>query len=196
MSNPFDHGYYHEEELAGFGFKSVGSNVQIAKTCTIVGLPNISIGNNVRIDDFCTILAAGGALSIGSFVHIGGYCYLSAGAGITLEDFCGLSQGVRIYSKTDDYSGNSMTNPTVPEKFTSVIEGRVLLQRHVIIGSGAVVLPRVTIGEGSAVGALSLVTKPLQPWGVFFGTPAKRLKRRSKRILELESQFSEDNALA
>ncbi|MDA8429799.1 MAG: acyltransferase [Geobacteraceae bacterium] len=196
MTNPFDAGYFNEKELAGFGFKSIGSNVKIAKSCTIIGLANISIGNNVRIDDFCCIIAdKNGWLNIGSFIHIGGWCYLSAGDGITMEDFSGLSQGVKIYSRTDDYTGKALTNPTIPEQFTSVIHGTVILKKHVIIGSGTVILPKVTIGEGSSVGALSLVTKSLDAWGVFFGSPVKRLKNRSKRLLEFETKLIEETLL-
>ncbi|MCX7001897.1 MAG: acyltransferase [bacterium] len=193
MNNPFNPGYYNEKELAEFGFKAVGTNVQIAKNCTIIGLSNISIGSNVRIDGYCAIVAAGsGSLSIGSFIHIGGWCYLSAGDGITMEDFSGLSQGGRIYSRTDDYSGKCLTNPTVPDRFTGVKHGPVTLKRHVVIGSGTVILPKVTIGEGSSVGALSLVIQSLDPWGVYLGCPAKRLWDRSKRLLELESELMKE----
>jgi acetyltransferase-like isoleucine patch superfamily enzyme len=195
MENPFNPGYYKDEELAGFGFKSIGNNVQIAKNCTIVGLSNISIGSNVRIDGYCSIIAAGhGWVSIGSFVHIGSFCYLSAGDGIAMEDFSAVSQGVRIYSRSDDYTGENLTNPTVPEKYTSIIRGTVTLGRHVIIGSGSVILPKVTIGEGSSVGALSLVTHSLEPWGAYVGSPCRRFGNRSKKLLELESRLLEEVA--
>jgi galactoside O-acetyltransferase len=61
----------------------------------------------------------------------------------------------------------------------------------VLIGSGSVVLPGVTIGEGSAVGALSLVSMSLDEWGVYFGSPAKRIKARSKNLLEMEKLLRE-----
>jgi acetyltransferase-like isoleucine patch superfamily enzyme len=194
MDNPFNPGYYNEDELLAFGFKSVGSNVQVAKNNTIIGVENISIGSNVRIDGYSAIIAAGGVVDIGSYVHIGGWCYLSAGEGIVMKDFSGLSQGVRIYSRTDDYTGKALTNPMVPEKYTHINRGTVTLEKHVIIGSGAVILPKVTIGEGSSVGALSLVTKSLDPWGVFVGSPAKRLKSRSKKMLEFEAELVEQVA--
>lgn len=57
------------------------------------------------------------------------------------------------------------------------------------IGSGSVFLPQVIIGEGSSVGALSLVNKSLDDWGVYFGSPAKKLKRRSKDLLKLEEKL-------
>jgi galactoside O-acetyltransferase len=193
MKNPFDPGYYTEGELKNAGFKAIGRNVRIAKNCTIIGLENITIGDNVRIDGYCSIIAAGqGWLNIRSFIHIGGYCLLSAGDGIELEDFCGLSHGVRIYSRTDDYTGKHLTNPTVPEKYTGITHGTVTLGRHVIIGSGTVILPKVSIGEGSSVGALSFVHKSLEPWGIFFGCPVQRLKDRSKRLLELEIDLKQE----
>lgn len=194
--NPFDPGYYSDSELKEFDFKKVGRNVRIAKNCTIIGLANISIGDNVRIDGYCSIIAAdNGYLNIGSFVHIGGYCMLSAGDGIEMSDFSGLSQGVRIYSRTDDYTGSYLTNPMVPEKYTGVTGGKVLLERHVIIGTGSVILPNVCIGEGASVGALSLVTKNLDSWGMYFGSPAKKLKNRSKRLLEHEAELMNELSL-
>ena len=124
--NPFNQGYYNENDLKDAGFKKLGKNVQIAKNCTVVGVENITIGDNVRIDGYCTIIATGeGWLELGSYIHIGSYSLLSAGAGIRMEDFSGLSQGVKIYSKTDDYAGKHLTNSTVPEKYTGVTEGTV-----------------------------------------------------------------------
>ena len=82
--NPFETGYYHEEELRSFGFNAIGKNVRISKNCTIAGLPNITIGDNVIIDAFCSIIATGpdGKLTLGSFVHIGGFCHILANDGI------------------------------------------------------------------------------------------------------------------
>jgi acetyltransferase-like isoleucine patch superfamily enzyme len=190
MSTLFDCGYYTETELAAEDFKSLGSNVRIDKNCTIIGTPHISIGSNVRIDGYCTLLAIKPhGIQLGSYIHIGAYCHLNGGEGIVMEDFCGLSQGVRIYTRNDDYTGQALTNPTVPAKYTRVTKGAVFLKRHVLIGSGSVVLPGVTIGEGSCVGALSLVTKSLESWGVYLGCPLRRLYDRSKKLLELEQEF-------
>ena len=204
MSKLFAPGYYNEDDLRSEGFKSIGNNVIISKNCTIIGVENISIGDNVRIDGYCTILAPGeGYVKIGSYVHIGAYCYLQAGSGIEIDDFTNLSQGVRIYSRSDDYTGNYLVGPTIPEKYTyrmrdessrsfGFTQGTVRLCRHTIIGSGSVILPRVTVGEGSVVGSLSLVTKTLSEWGIYFGCSVKRIGERSKRILELEKEFMQE----
>lgn len=189
METTFNPGYWADDELSKFGFRKVGSNVRVAKNCVIIGLDNISIGDNVRIDGPTVLSASSGYIRIGSHVHIGGMAFLAGGGGIELDDFSGLSQGVRIYSTSDDYSGAALTNPTVPKDFLNVKVAPVTLGRHVIVGSGSVILPGCSIGEGASVGALSLVTKSLGPWGVYFGTPVRRLRARSRRLLKLEDEL-------
>ena len=164
--------------------------MKIAKNCTINGLSNISIGDNVTIDAFCSIIVTDhGFLKIGSFVHIGAFCHLLATDGIVLKDFSGLSQGVKVYSKTDDYSGNSLTNPTIPNKYKSVKKGKVTINEHVIIGAESVILPNVAIGEGSSVGALSLGATNLDSWTMYYDNPLKRICKKSKNILKLKVEF-------
>lgn len=193
MNRKFGSTHYTEDDLAGEGFRSLGRNVRVARNCTIVGAENIAIGDNVRIDGYCTIVAAGkGFLNLGSYIHIGGYCALLAGEGITMEDFSGLSWGVQVFSRSDDFSGRHMTNPTVPSKYTRAAGGPVVLKRHAIVGAGSVILPKVILGQGVAVGALSLVTKSLGEWGIYAGNPAERIRDRSQRLLELEKELLSD----
>jgi acetyltransferase-like isoleucine patch superfamily enzyme len=184
MTPPFAPSYYDEAELRTFGFHSVGDNVRVARSCTIIGIPNVSFGNNVRIDGGVVITAATARVEIGSHVHIGGNGFLLGAGGISIGDFCTTSQGVKLYSGSDDYTGEYMTNPTVPAEFTNVRLGRIVLKPHVIVGSTTVVLPGCLIGEGCAIGALSLVKSSLAPWGIYAGAPVRRLKARSKRLLE------------
>lgn len=190
MNEHFNPGYYDEDKLREFGIKSVGKNVLVAKNCTIVGLENITIGDNVRIDGFSTIIAAGdGFLDVGSYVHIGGYSAIFAGAGVTMKDFSGLSQSVKIYTKSDDYSGKFMTNPTVPAHLTGVVSGAVMIERHAIVGSQSIIMPGVNLAEGTAVGANSLIMKNTEEWSIYFGSPAKKIKNRKRNPLELEKEL-------
>jgi acetyltransferase-like isoleucine patch superfamily enzyme len=187
--NPFNSGFFESHELRSFGFKSVGENVRIARSSLIVGLGNISLGSNVRIDSGVTIIANKGYLALGSFIHVGGGCHISCAGGVSMGDFSGLSQGVRIYSVTDDYSGQSLTNPTVPAKYTNVRLGEVLIGRHVIVGAGSVILPGVHISEGVSIGALSLVSRSLGEWGIYAGCPARKIKERDRSLLVLEAEL-------
>lgn len=185
-------GYWHTDELLHLGFKAVGKDVSVSRDCCIVGQQNISLGDHVRIDAMTLLSAGSGYIDIGSYVHIASFCSLGGAGGITLEDFSGLSQGVRVYSASDDYSGKSLTNPCVPSRYKAVAVAPVRLERHVIVGSNSVILPGVTIGEGASVGALSLVSRSLEPWYVYFGTPARRLKPRCRDLLALEAVLRQE----
>lgn len=195
MSRLFGPNQYTEADLAGEGFRSLGDNVRVARNCTIIGAENISIGSNVRIDGNCTIVATGkGYLRLGNYIHIGGNSVLLASEGIEMEDFSTLSWGVKVFTRSDDFSGRHMTNPTVPEKYTGVTRGAVTVSRHVVVGAGCVILPAVTLGEGVAVGALSLVSNSLDEWGIYAGVPARRVKERHRDLLALEQSLHDDAA--
>ncbi|MEO5972378.1 MAG: acyltransferase [Sphingomicrobium sp.] len=188
MLNPFEPGYHGSEELRKFGFGGVGENVQIARNCTIVGLANIFIGNNVRIDSYTVVVATTGRLFLGNHIHIGGHCHLLAADDLNFGDFSGISQGVRIYTANDDYTGKGFIGPMVPSEWRRLTKAPVSIGRYGGVGSGSVLLPGSVLGEGTVVGAQSLVTKPLAPWGVYFGAPVKRIKNRSKNFLTFEKE--------
>lgn len=183
----FNPGYYSGEQLREIGFKSAGENVRVAKNCTIVGPGNISLGDNVRIDGFTTIIAPGdGYLALGSYIHIGSNCTLLASAGIVMRDFSCLSHGVRLYTKSDDYSGEFMTNPMVPSHLTNVTSAPIVIGRHAIVGSQASIMPGCFLADGSAIGANSLVTKDCEEWTIYAGSPARKIKPRKRNPLTLE----------
>ncbi|MET3107577.1 acetyltransferase-like isoleucine patch superfamily enzyme [Oxalobacteraceae bacterium GrIS 2.11] len=179
--------------IENMGFKQVGNNVSISDKASFYNCPNIEIGDNSRIDDFCILSAGTGGISIGRHVHVASYSSLIGSGNITLDDFSGLSSRVTIYSSTDDYSGTHLTNPTVPKKFTHVLTADVLICRHVIIGCGAVVLPGIRLEQGVAIGALSLVNRDCKEFGIYAGTPARFLKARSRKLLELEELLKNEN---
>lgn len=181
--------FYSEEELKTLGFKSIGSNVLISRKTSFYGTSGISIGNNVRIDDFCVLCSGKGGIEIGNYVHIAIYSSLQGEGKITLEDFVGISSKVSVYSSNDDYLGEFMSNPTVPSKYTGVTHADVMIGKHVLIGSGAVLLPGITINTGAVIGALSLVYENCDEFYIYKGNPAKKLIKRSKKLLELEKDF-------
>lgn len=176
-----------EEQVKSIGFASIGAGVQISDKASFYGVSRIHIGSHVRIDDFCVLSAGKGGIELGNYIHIAIFSSLIGSGKIHLSDFCNISSRVSIYSSNDDYSGQHMTNPMVPTDFTAVHEANVLLEKHVIVGSGCVILPGVTLGQGSAVGALSLVKADCAPFGIYAGNPAVFIKERKKNMLDLEA---------
>lgn len=176
-------------ELERMGFAALGENLRISDRASFYNCANISIGNNVRIDDFCVLSAGAGGIKIGNYVHVAVYSSLIGAGEITLSDFCNISSRVSIYSSSDDYSGAKMTNPMVPAKYTGVTHAAVSIGKHVIIGCGSVILPGVVLCEGCAIGALSLVQKNCQAFGIYAGSPVKLIRERKRDMLDLEICF-------
>lgn len=181
--------FLSKEQINQMGFKSVGENVLISDKSSIYNAKNIEIGSNVRIDDFCILSAGEGGIKIGNNIHIA--CYVSMiGAGeIILDDFSQVSSRVVILSSSDDFSGEYLVGPCIPSEFTNVKSYKVHLMKHVVIGTGSTILPNVTLKEGAAVGAMSLVKNDVEQFEIVVGIPAKKVKDRSRKILETELKY-------
>lgn len=173
--------FYSNLELKKIGLKSFGEKVMISKKCSIYSPSDISIGSNVRIDDFCIL---SGKISIGSNIHISAYSALYGSKGIVINDFSGLSPRTTVFSSMDDFSGDFLIGPIHDSNKTNVIGGTVIIDKFVQIGAGCIVFPNLTINEGTVVGAMSLVTKSLEPWSIYVGTPCRRIKNRKNNLLK------------
>lgn len=150
--------FYSDEELKKIGFKEFGKNVLISKNCKIYNPEKVIIKNNVRIDDFVII---SGEVSIGNYVHIGAYSFLSGKYGIELKDFSGLSIRCVILTANDDWTGEYLQNPMVPEEFRKLTTGKVILNKYANVGTGSTLFPNVTLEEGVAIGAGCYVFKSI-----------------------------------
>lgn len=156
----------------------------------------IFLGNDVRIDCFCVLSAGEEGIHIGNNVHLAAGVYIFGGGGkVTIEDFCGLSARVAVYTASDDYSQGYLTNPTVPDRYRKVRKGPVLLCRHAIVGAGSVLMPDIRLGVGASIGALSFVRKSVRDFVIVAGNPSVAIGMRNQRLLELEKEYlSEDKS--
>ena len=181
--------FLKQYELENIGFKSLGKNVLLSDKASIYNAKNISIGDNTRIDDFSILSAGTGGIKIGNNVHIACFATIIGKGMVTMHDFSGLSSRVSVYSSSDDYSGEYMTNPCVPINFTNTIHKDVVIGKHVVVGASSVILPGVHLENYSAVGAMSLVKSDVGEFDIVVGIPAKKVKNRNKKIIEMESKY-------
>lgn len=172
--------FLSECELKDLGLKSYGENVLISRKASIYSPERIILGNNVRIDDFCIL---SGNIKLGNNIHISAYSALYASMGIVFEDNSGCSARTTIYSAMDDFSGDYLIGPMHPKEFTNVTGGKVIIGKYVQLGAHCLIFPNLTIGTGTVVGALSLVTKDLPEWSICVGIPARKIKDRNKKML-------------
>jgi len=152
---------------------------------------NIAFGQNVIIDDFVFIVSRR-LTRLGDFVHIASFASITGGGECNIGAYSTLSSGARIFTGTEDISGDSLLGAAIPEPFRVAIRSRVEIGKHCMVGANSVILPGVVIPDGTVVGAMSLVLQntTLEPWSIYAGCPVRKLRKRPKeRILELEAAF-------
>jgi len=163
-------------------FRHVGSNVKIYGHAIILSPENVTLASDIIIDDF-VFIGAHQRLILGNRVHISSHSSITGGGRVLLSDFSGMGSGARLISGTDDFTEGRLNGSAIPQEFRQTHRGTIILEPHAIIGTNAVVLPDVTIGEGATVGAGSVVTRSLEPWGVYVGAPARKIKTRPRDLV-------------
>jgi len=126
----------------------------------VVVLPNAKIGDHCNICAHCFIE---NDVTIGSYVTIKNGVYLWNG--ITVEDLVQIGPNV------------TFTNDKYPRAKKPFSLQRTLIKKNASIGAGCVILGGVTIGENAMVGAGSVVTKDIPANELWFGNPAKYIRK-------------------
>jgi len=99
-------------------------------------------------------------LELGNMVDIGAFTYINASEGVIIEDNVQIGSHCSIYSVS-----------TIDSK-----KGKVILKKNCKIGTHSVIMPNITIGENSIIGAFSFVKENIPDNVVAFGVPAKIIK--------------------
>ena len=158
-------------------FKKIGENVIFEEGVLVFHLENICIGNNVYIGHN-TILKGyyKNEMIIGDYTWIGQGCFLHSGGGLEIGKAVGMGPMVKVI--TSVHREDDLSKPLI---FCDFEFGKVVIEAGCDIGVGAIILPGVKIGEGSIVGAGSVVNKDVEPYTVVAGVPAKVLRKRKNR---------------
>jgi dTDP-4-amino-4,6-dideoxy-D-glucose acyltransferase len=159
---------------------SVGTNTFISANVEIRRPHLVQVGSHVAIDTgfYLTTQA-----EIGDYIHIAPYitCIGGATGKLIMKDFTTIAAGCRLICSGDHHMGAGLIGPTIPEKYRDdVTYGNITLERFASIGTNSVVMPGITLAEGSVLGACSFLTKNTEPWTIYVGTPAKAVKIRPR----------------
>lgn len=155
-------------------FRKIGMNVVFEPGVRIFHPENIEIGDYLYIghDTFINAYHKG-EIIIGENVWIGQNCFLHGAGKIRIGSHTGIGPYVKILTSAHDFDSEEKPIISYPLKFAPVI-----IKDGCDIGIGAIILPGVTIGEGSVIGAGSVVTKDVPEYTVWAGVPAKMMRRR------------------
>jgi galactoside O-acetyltransferase len=188
--------FLSEDEVAALGLARVGVRVQISRHAVLLFPEHIALGSDVRIDAFCLLVGNAEGITVGNHVHLSAYTCVLGHRATVIGDFCTISVRCSIFTSSDDYSGASLTNPTVPDELRHTTDAPVRIHAHSAIGAGSVVLPGVSIGPSAAVGALTLVKEDVPELAIVAGTPMQRIGSRLCDHLDLVEQLQPGGGVA
>jgi acetyltransferase-like isoleucine patch superfamily enzyme len=167
--------------MAELIFKQEGVDLYVDVTSRIKHPGSIEVGNHVAIDMGVYLSTSA---TIGDYVHIAPYTCIIGGPDsmLIMDHFSGISAGSKILCGSDDFT-KGMMNPQVPIEYRSPKISKVHFKSFSCIGVNCVVMPGITLAEGSVVGSNSVLTKDTEPWTIYIGNPAKPVKIRDKEFI-------------
>ena len=161
--------------------------INVDPSCQIVGLKFITIGASFRagaqfrleafskygVQAFSPRVVIKDNVEIHDFVHIGATNYVEIGNDVLVASKVYISDHNHGF-----YSGDDQSDPEIPPAQRPIdCERRVIIEDKVWLGEFVSVLPGVTIGRGSIIGANSVVTRDIPPFCIAVGSPARVVKR-------------------
>ena len=158
----------------------VGEDVFISRNVEIRRPQLVKLGSHIAIDSGFYVTTA---LEVGNYAHIGPYVVVIGGAEglLKIGHFTNIAAGSKIICVSDIFTGEGLiTAPGIPKEFTHLKVAPVTLEDFANVGAGAIILPGVTLAQGSVVGAGAVVTENTEPWTIYIGNPARPLKARQK----------------
>jgi len=161
-----------------------GENVYIGHNVIFTNPSQVFLGDRVRIDPFSLITTG---LKTGNNIQICSHVVLSGGGKhtITLGDWCFIGYGSKFFCGSEDYSGEQ---GPVNEYWgnNKVYHGDIELNSYSGVASDVIVMPGVTLPEGTTIGLKSVVWKKdlLNPYSVYVGHPLTFLKDRNQEAIQ------------
>lgn len=156
--------------------RSIGDGLNVGPNVGFKHLDRFEIGQAVFIGAHTYLQGRfDGRCTIGNHVWIGPQSYFDA-RDLVIEDYVGWGPGAKVLGST--HTGFPIDVPIVQ---TDLEIKPVRIEAWADIGTNAVVLPGVTIGRGSIVGAGAVVTRDVPPFSVVAGVPARVIRSRTSR---------------
>ena len=160
--------------------KSCGEDVKIYPMAKIAFPHVVELGNRCKIRDFAFIFAGEG-VKIGDDTDVQPHTVIWGGGLTTIGDRVSTGPGTVFLSATYSHAAGLKMVDGMPEGESAILGGRLEIGNDVYIGARCTIMP-VTIGEGCVIGANSFVRKDCEPWGIYFGSPARKVGERPRLL--------------
>lgn len=170
--------------------KACGKEVKIFPMAKIVHPEHVSIGEHTRLCDYSFIHPEGGEVTIGKYCDFEPYSLIWGAGKMRIGNFVNFGPGMKIMGNMYDYRQGDIMVGTVEQTHAGIIADELIIEDHVYFGADVTVLGNVHyIGEGAIIGAQSLVNCDLEPWGVYVGTPARKIGERPRTAIDKVKEY-------
>lgn len=158
--------------------KFCAEDVKIYPMAKITAPEVVELDSKCRIADFVFIYGGEG-VKIGKHTDVQPHTTIWGGGLTILGDRVSTGPGTVFLSATYSHEAGMKMVDGLPDGATKTLGGKLVVGNDVYIGARCVIMP-VTIGEGAVIGAGSFVNKDLEPWGIYVGSPARKIGVREK----------------
>jgi acetyltransferase-like isoleucine patch superfamily enzyme len=158
--------------------RSCGKGVKIYPLAKITFPHVVDLGDYCRIGDFVFIFAGEG-VKIGEHTDVQPHTVFWGGGLTIIGSRVSTGPGTVFLSATYSHAKGLKMVDGLGEGAAKAIGGKLVVEDDVYIGAKSVIMP-VTIGEGAVIGAGSFVNKDVEPWGIYVGSPARKIGERPR----------------
>jgi galactoside O-acetyltransferase len=153
--------------------------LKILQGCTILEPHNLKIGQGFSMMQRCSLCAVnGGKIYIGDNVSMNNNVYIDASQGGEIVIGDNVLFGPNITLRASNHRSDKKNIPIIQQGH---LPGKIFIKNDVWIGTNAVILSGVTIGQGSVIGAGAVVTKDVPENVLVGGVPAKIIKENYRK---------------
>ncbi len=170
--------------------KFCGKDVVLHPLCKMIRSEHAELDDCSHILDN-VFIDAGVSLKIGKYSIITWFVLIEGGAKTYIGDRVFIGPGSKILTSTYKLNGFYAAE-FLPNHFHDTEYGDVTIEDDAYISANCTIMPGVTIHEGAVAGANCLVNKDLEPWGIYVGTPCKKIGERQKPSEEMAKKLLEE----
>jgi galactoside O-acetyltransferase len=159
--------------------KKCGTGVRIYPLAKLAYPHVIELYDYCKIRDFVFIFAGRG-VTIGEYSDVQPHVVIWGGGETIIGDRVSVGPGTVLLSAVYSHAPGLKMVDGLSEGSANALYGKLTIQNDVYIGANCTLMPDIVIGEGAIIGAASFVNKDVEPWGIYVGSPAKKIGERSK----------------
>ena len=159
--------------------KSVGEGVRLMPLAKIANAHVVEFGDFCRVRDFVFIWGGQG-VKIGKHCDIQPHVVVWGGGLLEIGDRVSVGPGSVLLTAVYSHEQGLKMVDGLGEGSAKALYGKLVVGSDVYIGANCTLMPDISVGEGAVVGAGSFVNKDCEPWGIYVGSPAKKIAERPK----------------